>query len=117
MGIRNQRIDMGTAKYTRGVQDIKADEASGIETGYIEFQNRFLPVWRPLDGRVDEWGGRVDHWRPVYNVSLTTVPDKRTILAQRGTVEVDGRPYCLPLASLEITNDLKRHLAQAKPAT
>ena len=111
MGIRTQTIDMGIAKYTRSVMDISVDETSGIETGYIEFQNSFLPVWRPYEQSEAEKSGGV--WRPVYRISLTRVPNTRKILSQRGKVLVDGREHDLPLAGLEVTYHLKRHLEGA----
>ena len=90
--------------------DDSVDETSGIETGYIEMHNRFLPVWRPYKQTKLEKAERV--WRPVYTVSLTRVPNTRYIRSQRGKVQVDGREYDLPLAQLEVTSALKRYLKE-----
>ena len=111
MGIRAQTIDMGLAKYTRAVMDISVDKNSEIETGYIEFQNIYMPVWRPYNQIETEKSEGV--WRPVYQISLTRVPNMRVIRSLRGKVPVDGREHDLPLAELKVTSVLKRHLEGA----
>jgi hypothetical protein len=112
MGIRSQNIDMNSAMFTRSVMDNSVDESLKIETGYIEFQNNFLPVWRPRNQIETE--KPKDVWQPVYQISLTTVPNTRTIRSLRGNVPVDGRDYELPLGELKVTSNLKRHLKEVR---
>ena len=112
MSIRRQSIDMDSATYTRTVFDDSVDETADIETGWIEIQNKFLPVWRPY--KQTKMANSEGVWRPVYRILTETGARRRSY--QRGKVQVDGQELDLPLAKLEVTSKLRLHLKGYRPA-
>lgn len=51
MAIRDQRIDIGygVEKLWRIVYDYRSDPRQRLQTGFVQYDNNCIPVWRPYD--------------------------------------------------------------------
>lgn len=117
MAIRNQRIDIGYGieRITRIVYDYRSDPVLRLETGYVQYDNSNVPVWRPYDpedlSHNADW--RSGLWRNIHTLVMPNSPDTKYISYQ--TAEYDtgiGRPVMLPRVEVRLSLLLREHLAK-----
>jgi hypothetical protein len=118
MAIRDQRIDIGYGieKVWRVVYDDRSDSKWRMQTGYVQYDNNRVPVWRPYDpddSSLDAaWRGGV--WRNVHMLVMPHDPAARKVRYQ--TTEHDtgtGDIAILPKIEVKLTFALVEHLTAA----
>jgi hypothetical protein len=70
MGIRDQRIEIGFSikTITRCVYDIRSNDRLKFQTGFVQYDNNEIPVWRPYDPSDMSWEApwRKGKWENIY---------------------------------------------------
>ena len=101
------RIEFGDQTIERLIYEQEKDERRILETAFIEYQNNYVAVWRPLSNPPSKW-------RPIYGVRMVRSDDTRVVRPQRESHVVEGHEVRLPVADLKIDTQLTRHLANLK---
>lgn len=119
MAIRDQRIDIGYGieKVRRVVYDYRSDPTWRLQTGYVQYDNNNVPVWRPYDPNDDglEADWRNGLWRNVHSLVMPQAPDAKYISYQTVAFDVgNGNFAMLPSVEVKFTHALLDHLAQVE---
>jgi hypothetical protein len=117
VAIRNQRIDIGygVEKVRRVVYDYRSDDAWRIQTGYVQYDNNQVPVWREYDPHDNSYeaGWRTGLWRNIYSLVMPQAPRAKYVSYQTTAYEVrPGEVAMLPKVEVRLTYLLREHLAQ-----
>ena len=119
MAIRDQRIDIGYGieKVRRVVYDYRSDPTWRLQTGYVQYDNNNVPVWRPYDpndgGLEAAW--RNGLWRNVHSLVMPQAPGAKYISYQTVAVDVGNEKFAmLPSVEVKFTHALLEHLAQVE---
>ncbi len=117
MAIRDQRIDIGHGieKVRRVVYDYRSDEAWRIQTGYVQYDNSRVPVWREYDpdnsGHGAGW--RTGLWRNIYSLVMSQAVGAKYVSYEMTGHEVrPGEVAMLPKTEVRLTYLLREHLAR-----
>lgn len=117
MAIRDQRIDIGYGieKVRRVVYDYRSDPAWRLQTGYVQYDNNNVPVWRPYDpnegGLEADW--RNGLWRNAHSLVMPQAPGAKHVSYQTVACEVEsGQVAMLPRVEVKFTRALLDHLEQ-----
>jgi hypothetical protein len=74
MGMREQHIEIGLSikVITRCVYDIRNDQRFKLQTGFIQYDNTEIPVWRPYDPSDMSWDApwKKGKWKNIYALSM-----------------------------------------------
>lgn len=98
------RIEFGGQTIERLIYEQEKDEKRNLETAFIEYQNDYVAVWRPLSNPPAKW-------RPIYSVRMVRSDSSRVVRPRRESRVVEGNEVRLPVADLKIDPQFKRHLA------
>lgn len=122
MGIRDQRIEIGYSIKTiiRCVYDIKNNDRLKFQTGFVQYDNNEIPVWRLFDpndqSRDASW--RKGKWENIYILRMSN--KRSTQYAEYDEVEdadFEGMLVSLPKVSCELMHSFKMYLQKQKLAT
>ena len=118
MGIRDQRIEIGFSMKTivRCVYDIKNNETYKFQTGFVQFDNNEVPVWRPYEPADHSLGAS---WRDgkQENIFILRMNRKKgTTYIEYETFghEFEGALIPLPTVSSELMHAFKEHIRKIK---
>lgn len=117
MAIRDQRIDIGYGieRVRRVVYDYRSDEAWRIQTGYVQYDNNHVPVWREYDPDDSSYeaGWRTGLWRNIYSLAMPQAVGAKYVSYQTTGHEVrPGSVAMLPKVEVRLTYLLREHLAR-----
>ena len=110
MKIRGQRIEIGSSSktITRCVYDIRYNHRFRFETGFVQFDNMEIPVWRPSASLEEPW--RKGKWTSIYVLRMSRAMYD---MYEAVEIEIEGIDISLPKVSTELMSDFKRHLKKA----
>lgn len=115
MAIREQRIDIGygVEKVWRVVYDYRSDPAQRMQTGYVQYDSSWIPVWRPYDpsdqGLYAAWQNGV--WQNIYSLTMPLDPDAKKVRYVMAEHNVEGGAQVrLPRVETSLTFALLKHL-------
>lgn len=115
MAIREQRIDIGygVEKVWRVVYDYRSDPAQRIQTGYVQYDNNRVPVWRPYDpsdnGLDADWRSGV--WRNIHSLTMPVDPEAKKVRYVMAEHDVGGgMEVRLPRVEASLAFALLKHL-------
>lgn len=115
MGIRDQRVDIGPGIQTirRAVFDYRSLPKWRIQTGYVNYDNAYVPVWRVYDPEDHDlhavWKEGI--WKNIYRLDMPRDLKATTVRYQTLDYRMgDGESIALPLVSAKLSYELERHL-------
>jgi hypothetical protein len=114
MGIRDQRIDIGFGikTITRCVYDIRNNDRFRFETGFVQYDNNEIPVWRPYDpsDMSLEAPWRKGKWQNIYDLRMSHKKGAKYVEYEAEEFELEACPFSLPRVSVELMNTFKAYL-------
>ena len=115
MGLREQRINIWISLETivRAVYDVRNDTKYKIQTGYIQYNNEEVPVWRPYDpddSSLDaKW--RDGLWKNIYRLNMHHKKNTQYVNYDTENISLQAESVNLPKVSVVLSHEL---LAQLK---
>lgn len=114
MGIRDQRIEIGFSikTITRCVYDIKSNNSLRFQTGFVQYDNNEIPVWRPYDPNDMSFEApwRKGKWENIYVLRMNHKKGSKYVEYETTEVECEGTTFPLPKVSYELMHAFKAHL-------
>lgn len=114
MGIRDQRIEIGFGikTITRCVYDIRSNDRLKFQTGFVQYDNNEIPVWRPYDPSDMSWEApwRKGKWENIYGLRMNHKKGAKYVEYEAAELEVDGCSISLPKVSTELMHAFKTYL-------
>lgn len=119
MAIRDQRIDIGygVQKLWRIVYDYRSDPRQRLQTGFVQYDNNCIPVWRPYDpedpGLDASW--RAGVWSNIHSLAMPNDPtsQKRRYMMTEHHIGQDGE-VLLPMVEVQLTFALREYLEEVR---
>ncbi|GEM_PF-4243791 len=115
MAIRDQRIDIGygVEKVWRVVYDYRSHPERRMQTGFVQYDNNHIPVWRPYDpndsGLDASW--RQGVWSNIHSLSMTHDPASQKVRYLMVEHDVgDDAEILLPKVEVRLSFALLEHL-------
>lgn len=103
MGIRDQRIEIGFGIQTiiRCVYNIKNNDHLKFQTGFVQYDNNEIPVWRPFDPN-DKSMGAPWHkgiWENIYALRMNHKKGSKHVEYEIDDIKFEGVSVPLPKVS------------------
>lgn len=118
MGIRDQRIEIGFSMKTivRCVYDIRNNEKYKFQTGYVQFDNNEVPVWRPYEPSDFSLGAswRDGKWKNIFILRMNQKKGTTYIEYESFEHEFEGVLIPLPMVSSEPMHAFREHIRKIK---
>jgi hypothetical protein len=117
MGIKDQRIEIGFSikTITRCVYDIQDNEALKFQTGYVQYDNNEIPVWRKYDplniSLSAPW--RKGKWENIYVLRMEHKQGERYVRYETTEISCQGVSIPAPKVSIELMAAFKTHINSA----
>lgn len=120
MGTREQRIELGFSikTITRCVYDIRNNDQLKFQTGYVQYDNNEIPVWRPFDPNDMSFEApwKKGKWENIYVLRMPHKKGSKYIEYETTEVALDGATVTLPKVSSDVMRAFKAHLKKSEPA-
>jgi hypothetical protein len=114
MGIRDQCIEIGFSikSIIRCVYDIKDNNYLRFQTGFVQYDNNEIPVWRQFDpnNKLMNAPWRKGKWENIYNLRMNHKKGSKHIEYEIDDVDFEGVSISLPKVSSELAHSFKSHL-------
>lgn len=114
MAIRDQQIEIGFSikTITRCVYDIRSNDRLRFETGFVQYDNNEIPVWRPRDPNDMslEAAWKKGKWENIYVLRMNHKKGTKYVEYETTEVDYEGTPVPLPKVSSELMPAFKAHL-------
>lgn len=114
MGIRDQRIEIGFSIKTiiRCVYDIKNNDHLKFQTGFVQYDNNEIPVWRPFDPNDKSMDApwRKGRWENIYALRMNHKKGSKYVEYEVDDIEFEGVSVPLPKVSSELMHSFKTYL-------
>lgn len=114
MGIREQRIQIGYSvkSIVRCVYDIRNNDHLKFQTGYVQYDDNEIPVWRPFDSNDKSMDApwRDGKWQSIYVLRMPQKKDSKHVAYEVSEVDFEGASLSLPKVSTELMHAFKTHL-------
>lgn len=114
MGITNQRVKIGNSIETiiRCVYDIQDNETLKFQTGFVNYDNNEIPVWRPMHPSDKSMNAlwRKEKWGTIYTLRMHHKKGIQYIEYALDDIEFDGQKLSLPKVTVELMYAFKKHL-------
>lgn len=118
MAQREQRVEISLSMKThiRVVYDIRNNEALKFQTGYVEFDNDLIPVWRPMDpdDKSLHASWREGKWNNIYRLHMPRMKDVQHRKYELVDIECDGQRLALPKVSVVFMGAFTTYLQTQK---
>jgi hypothetical protein len=118
MGNRHQCIEIGFGIQTiiRCVYDIRNNDRFKFQTGFVQYDNNEIPVWRPFDPTDMSWEAswRKGKWENIYMLRMNHTKATTYVEYESAELEVEGCTIPLPKVSIELMHAFKMYLKKAK---
>jgi len=114
MGIRDQRIEIGFSikTITRCVYDIRSNGRLKFQTGFVQYDNNEIPVWRPYDpsnmSLQAPW--KKGKWENIYVLRMDHKKGAKYVEYEAAELEIEGCFIALPKVSTELMHAFKMYL-------
>lgn len=114
MGIRDQRIEIGFGikTITRCVYDIQSNDRLKFQTGFVQYDNNEIPVWRPYDPSDMSFKApwRKGKWENIYVLRMSHKKGANYVEYEAAELDVEGCSISLPKVSTELMHAFKTYL-------
>ena len=118
MGIREQRIEIGFSikTITRCVYDIRNNDQLKFQTGFVQYDNNEIPVWRPFDPNDMSYEApwKKGKWENIYVLGMTHKKGSKHVEYETTEVELDGATVSLPKVSSDVMHAFKTYLKKSR---
>lgn len=119
MAVREQQIDIGygVEKVWRVVHDDRNDPAHRMQTGFVQYNNNRIPVWRPYDPTESGWDAswRDGVWRNIHSLIMPDDPAVQTVQYVMAEHDIgEGLKVLLPKVETQLTPALLEHLKEVR---
>lgn len=118
MGIRDQRVEIGYSIKTiiRCVYDIRNNESLKFQTGYVQYDNNEIPVWRPYDPNDKSWEApwKNGKWENIYTLRMSQKKGTQYVEYEVSNQNFEGTHFSLPQVSCELMRSFSDYLKKQK---
>jgi hypothetical protein len=114
MGIREQKIEIGYSIKTivRCVYHLRNNDRLKFQTGYVQYDNNEIPVWRPFDPNDKSMDApwRKGKWENIYVLRMPHKKGSKHVEYEVSEVDFEGTSIALPKVSTELMHAFKTYL-------
>jgi hypothetical protein len=118
MGLSDQKIEIGHSIRTnrRNVYDVRNNEVLKIQTGYVNYDNNRIPVWRPFDpgdsSHDANWRNGI--WKNIYDLRMPHKKNTRHIEYNLTEFGEGDTTALLPEVQVTLMLDIRLHINREK---
>jgi hypothetical protein len=114
MGIRDQRIKIGFSIQTirRAVYHIQNNKDLKFQTGYVQYDNNEIPVWRPYDPHDTSYEAswKKGIWQNIYDLRMNHKKGTKYIEYEVAQLQIGDRSISLPTVSTKLMFGFEEYL-------